>query len=188
MNKLLLVLLLEMTTMTTILCLRKREAELVRVLADKYNIDYQVVVVSQDKIEPEFLPTQPRFTQITTPDNVEKAVIRNSRFVKLGYFLFLEDDQQTEDILNKFDKIMFQKYVWFIKAYDIHNTFDLELEFDMDINILHDTGTGVDIYELYGLQGNTILKRFGRFGNTLFTFESINRLERRTDLMGLTLR
>ena len=60
----------------------------------------------------------------------------------------------------------------------------------MDINLLYQAkeDRGFDIYELYGLQGEVILRKFGRFNKNFYSFESINKLERRQNLLGLTLR
>ena len=173
---------------TTILCMNRKEAELVRVLSEKYKIDYQILIVSEGQRINNFELNQSKFTQIVRAKNIERTVIARSEIVRVGYFLFLENDEETSKILSKFEPIMFRRYIWFIRTFDKQNTFNIELDFDMDINLLHETGRGIDIYELYGLQGQAVLTQFGTFSNRFFNFESINKLERRTNLMGLTLR
>ena len=83
---------------------------------------------------------------------------------------------------------MFKRYFWFIKTLQIKDLLELELKFDMDINLLHEADNGLDIYELYGLEGRIILEKFGRYSANHLTYEKLNKLERRTNLMGLTLR
>ena len=94
----------------------------------------------------------------------------------------------TKKIIDKFDQRMFKRYTWFIKSHNIQNTFGLELDFDVDINLIYEANHGFDIYELYGLNSKVILRQFGSFSDDFLTIESVNKLERRTDLMGLTLR
>ena len=137
--------------MSCILCMNKDESDLVRMLSDRYKIDYQILFLNEGGEITNSLLNQPKFTQIVTPENIEKTVIVTSKIMKIGYFLFLQDDEKTKEILNKFDQIMFKRYIWFIKTYNKQTTFDLELGFDMDINLIYETNYGLEIYELYGL-------------------------------------
>ena len=174
--------------MTSILGMERKDTELVSLLTDKYKIDYQILVVNQERIMAHFLLKQSKFTQILTPETIENTTIDTSQIVKLGYFLFLQDDVETKKVLSKFDPVMFKRYSWFIESCDLQNTLDMELEFDMDINLLCEKNSGIDINELYGLQGKVISRKFGRFFDNIFSSESLNKLERRNNLMGQTFR
>ena len=174
---------------TTIFCLKKQEADLIKVLTEEYKIDYQILIVDEEIKIRNYFAQQPKFTQIVTSNQVEKAAVdKNNNILKLGYFLFLKNDEETKEVLDKFDPILFKRYIWFIKTYHVKNVLEVELEFDMDINLLHEADHGIDIYELYGLEGRIMLEQFGRYFENNLTYENLNRLERRTNLMGLTLR
>ena len=70
---------------------------------------------------------QERYTQVVTADNIDILVNDSSSDVKVGYFLFVGSDEETEAILNKFDPVKFRTNIWFIKTFDIQTTFNLQL-------------------------------------------------------------
>ena len=76
----------------------------------------------------------------------------------------------------------------FVKSYSKQETFGIDVKFDTDVNIIDETDEGLDIYEVYGLGNKVILKKFGSFVDNILDIDQASRLERRTNLMGLTLR
>ena len=106
-----------------------------RILSDKYQLDYVVLIVSQGQRVSELLAKQQqqqqiqqeRFTQVVTADNIDILVNSSSKGVKVGYFLFVESDEELRAILSKFDTVMFRTYVWFIKTNNLQTIFNLQL-------------------------------------------------------------
>ena len=117
--------------MTSILCLKEKECKLVRMLSDKYQLDYVVLIVGQGQRVSELLAKQQqhqeRYTQVVTADNIDILVNSSSKGVKVGYFLFVESDEESRAILSKFDTVMFRTYVWFIKTNNLQTIFNLQL-------------------------------------------------------------
>ena len=83
---------------------------------------------------------------------------------------------------------MFENNIVFVKSHSKQETFGIDVKFDTDLNIIDETDEGFDIYELYGLGSKVILNKFGSFVDNILDIGEANRLERRNNLMGLTLR
>ena len=104
-----------------------------RMLSDKYQLDYVVLIVGQGQRVSELLAKQQqqihqeRYTQVVTADNIDILVNSSSKGVKVGYFLFVESDEESRAILSKFDTVMFRTYVWFIKTNNLQTIFNLQL-------------------------------------------------------------
>ena len=171
-----------------ILCLNTNEAELVRKLTEKYKFDYQVLIVEEERRLTKFFQDDSIFSQIVTADNVEEDDNISCNIAKAGYFIFLETNQDTRDVLAKLKPEMFKNNIVFVKSDSNQETFGIDVEFDTDLNIIDETDEGFDIYEVYGLGNKVILNKFGSFVDNILDIEQANRLERRNNLMGLTLR
>ena len=182
------ILLMFLVPVSFILCMNKDEAKLVKKLTEKYKFDYQVLIVEDGRRLFKFLQDASIFTQIVTTDNVEKDENITANIAKAGYFIFLENNQDTRDLLAKFTEKIFKNNILFVKSYSKQETFGIDVKFDTDVNIIYETDEGFDIYEVYGLGSKVIRNKFGSFVDNILDINQANRLERRTNLMGLTLR
>ena len=182
------ILLMFLLNVSFILCMNTDEVELVRKLTEKYKFDYQVLIVEDGRRLTKFFQDDSIFTQIVTADNVQKDDNITANIAKAGYFIFLENNQETRDLLAKLTHEIFKNNILFVKSYSKQETFGIDVKFDTDVNIISETDEGLDIYEVYGLGNTVILNKFGSFVDNILDIDQANRLERRTNLMGLTLR
>ena len=182
------ILLMFLLNVSFILCMNTDEVELVRKLTEKYKFDYQVLIVEDGRRLTKFFQDDSIFTQIVTADNVQKDDNITANIAKAGYFIFLENNQETRDLLAKLTHEIFKNNILFVKSDSKQETFGIDVKFDTDVNIISETDEGLDIYEVYGLGNTVILNKFGSFVDNILDIDQANRLERRTNLMGLTLR
>ena len=181
---------------TFILCLSEDEEHLVRMVTEKYKFDYQVLVVDEGTKLTNFVRNQAKFSQVVTTANFVDVFKTSSELGNLGFFVFLENNEDRTNFLRKIDPSMFVAYTWFINTDNIRDTDGLELRFDTDIHYIDSTGdstidsTGVggDIYEVFAVKDRVVTRMVGSYSDGRLDIETTNIMERRTDLHGLTLR
>ena len=101
------------------------EESLVRTVTKKYKFDYQVLIVDDAKSMRKFIKNQIIPSQVVNPDNYDISLKKYSDLCNVGYFVFLENYEDTKNLLNKADPYMFKNYTWFIKTSNIQENFGI---------------------------------------------------------------
>ena len=171
-----------------ILCLNDDDEHLIRMVTEEYKFDYQVIIVDEKTRMINFVRNQAQFSQIVLMENVDIIFQTCRELGNVGFFVFLEDTEMAKYILSQVTPGMLEDYSWFIDTDNIQDTGGIKLKFDSDINIIHKTKKVVKFYELYQLQDRVVKSLIGKYENGFLEIKTTNKLKRRTNLNGLTLR
>ena len=171
--------------------LTEEEKQLVKMLTHTYTFDYQILLVEDNSNMIDVMTAQQRFTQIIYASNMDNLFGSFSRSSVCGYFIFLNNDLKTRDLLGRVDPGMFRNNTWFIRTHGFVDDFKLSLKFDSDINFIQSSSEGnLAIYENYKIENQVMKTKFAThsYAEGKLIISSSNKHIRRQNLYGLSLR
>ena len=170
--------------------------KIVDIAGEKFGVDCFVIISDyREKDMHSFIKNQHKMAQIVTKTNIS-AVFRSFESKShCGYFMIIRKLKSVKIIVKEIYETapnVFQKFPWFILPKEsLTGTpqLGLKLKFDTNINIFQFLDDRCDVYELYGLQDDQIIfNMIGSLQDGHLHIQSIDKLERRKDLQGITLR
>ena len=140
------------------------------------------------------LKNQEKMAQIVSKNNISAIFTSFESKGNCAYFINIMDMAEVAGIVQQISEKapnIFQQLPWFIMYPDPGKgvpELGIKIKFNSNINLLQPLGDTYIVHELYALGDKTILNKIGIFQGGRLEIENLDKLSRRRDLQGITIR
>ena len=140
------------------------------------------------------LKNQEKMAQIVSKNNISAVFTSFASKGNCAYFINILDMAEMAEIVQKISEKapnIFQQLPWFLMYPDPGRgvpELGIKLQFNSNINLLQPLGDTFVVHELYALGDQAILNKIGIFQGGRLEIENLDKLSRRRDLQGITIR
>ena len=163
-------------------------------IADQFGVDCLEIICDNLGKSTNLLKNQEKMIQIVTKTNISAVFKSFESKSHCAYFINILDKGEVKKVFQEiFERApnVFQKFPWFIMSSEFGSgapELGVKLQFDSNINLLEHSGDQFHLHELYALGDQVIFSKIGSYEEEKLKIQNLDKLGRRRDLQGITLR